>query len=585
MDAAAWLGEVRALERRGELILAYDTASRGLEEHSDDLWLKHRAVLLLAKAGATLRARVELERYGLSGHAEAEVASLEARIAKDEALAMPPICRSALFTRAAELYQRVYARGGGYYPGINLATLRLLAGDRAEGERVAGEVIALCRIASDDPYYIAASRAEAHLVRGEIDPARAALVEAATITSDLAARATTKRQLKLVCEARGVDMTVLAPLDPPVVIHYTGHMIAPPGGHGRFRAEREDSVKAQIVALLDRHGVGFGYGALASGADILFAEALLARNAELHVVLPFDREEFKAVSVAPAKGRWLERFEDCLGKAHSVTYATEDRYLGHDEVFNYSAYVAMGLAVLRARFLEARVRQVAVWDGRPAAGIAGTAVDIAVWREQGGEGDVVDCSLPTDASVREAAAPAATRTRELRAMLFGDVKGFSKLTEAEVPAFVEHVLGAFGKVLAGTSVLYANTWGDGLFVVLTDALSAARCALDLQAAMTGLDLPSVGLPSTLALRLGGHFGPVYEDTDPVQRCKNFFGAHVSRTARIEPVTPPGEVYVTEPFAARLALGPGGFACDYVGQVPAAKGYGTMRMYNLRRGAG
>ena len=31
------------------------------------------------------------------------------------------------------------------------------------------------------------------------------------------------------------------------------------------------------------------------------------------------------------------------------------------------------------------------------------------------------------------------------------------------------------------------------------------------------------------------------------------GSHVSRTARIEPVTPPGEVYVTEAFAAALEL--------------------------------
>ena len=30
----------------------------------------------------------------------------------------------------------------------------------------------------------------------------------------------------------------------------------------------------------------------------------------------------------------------------------------------------------------------------------------------------------------------------------------------------------------------------------------------------------------------------------------------------------------------LALEPALFGCDYVGQVPAAKGYGTMRMYHL-----
>jgi class 3 adenylate cyclase len=589
MDAPGWLGEVRALERRGELILAYDTAMRGLEAHPDDLWLKHRAVLLLAKAGATLRARVELERWGLSDHKETEVAALEARIAKDEALAMPPGMRGALYDRAAGLYQRVYLRGGGYYPGINLATLRLLAGNSVEGARVAGEVLELCKTAQDDPYYVAASRAEAHLVRGEIDAAKAALTEAATLTGDLAARATTRRQLKLICAACSIDPAVLAPLDPPVVMHYTGHMIAPPGGRGRFLAETEARVAAAIDAMLDKHTVGFGYGSLASGADILFAEALLGRGAEVHVVLPFDREEFKAVSVAPAKAGWIERFEACLGQAHSVTYATDDRYLGHDQVFTYCSHVAMGLAVLRARFIEARAVQLAVWDGKPASGIAGTAIDVAMWREQGGTCDVIDCSPATNGDDRAIpAAPApASRSRELRAMLFGDVKGFSKLTEAEVPAFVEHVLGAFGKVLErhGSAVLYANTWGDGIFVVLSEALDAARCAIELQAAMTGLDLPAVGLPPTLALRLGGHFGPVFEAQDPVQRYKNFFGAHVSRTARIEPVTPPGEVYVTEPFAARLALGNADFACDYVGQVPAAKGYGTMRMYNLRRSAG
>jgi class 3 adenylate cyclase len=285
----------------------------------------------------------------------------------------------------------------------------------------------------------------------------------------------------------------------------------------------------------------------------------LARGAELHVVLPFDKEEFKTLSVATGKAQWLERFDASLARAHSVTFATEDRYLGHDQVFAYSSGVAMGLAVLRARFLDAHVLQIALWDGKP-AGPVGTAADIAMWRQQGGESEIIDCPAETEGIDRAAPIEEAsdTRSRELRAMLFGDVKGFSKLTESEVPAFVEHVLGAFGRVLAEhrPTVLYANTWGDGIFVVLPDALQAARCALDLQVAMHRLDLRSVGLPTTLALRLGGHFGPVFEAEDPVQNGKNFFGTHVSRIARIEPVTPPGEVYVTEPFAARLAIGPG-----------------------------
>jgi len=60
------------------------------------------------------------------------------------------------------------------------------------------------------------------------------------------------------------------------------------------------------------------------------------------------------------------------------------------------------------------------------------------------------------------------------------------------------------------------------------------------------------------------------------------GSHVSRTARIEPVAPAGTVYVTAPFAAALILrGERKMTCDYVGHMPAAKGYGKLRMYRLQ----
>jgi hypothetical protein len=61
--------------------------------------------------------------------------------------------------------------------------------------------------------------------------------------------------------------------------------------------------------------------------------------------------------------------------------------------------------------------------------------------------------------------------------------------------------------------------------------------------------------------------------------------HVSRAARIEPVTPLGCVYVTETMAAVLALhNANAFACEYVGMTEAAKGYSQMRMFLLRRGS-
>jgi class 3 adenylate cyclase len=134
-------------------------------------------------------------------------------------------------------------------------------------------------------------------------------------------------------------------------------------------------------------------------------------------------------------------------------------------------------------------------------------------------------------------------------------------------------------------VEFANTWGDGLYVVLRDPRSAMDCALDLQAEVAALDCPALGLPHDLALRIGGHAGPVFAMADPILARLNFMGSHVSRTARLEPITPEGEVYVTEAFAALIALEcDPRLNCDYVGILPAAKGYGSFRMYVLRRSA-
>ena len=173
-------------------------------------------------------------------------------------------------------------------------------------------------------------------------------------------------------------------------------------------------------------------------------------------------------------------------------------------------------------------------------------------------------------------------------MLFADVRGFSKLTDEQLPTFAEYVFGSFAEVLERHRdvVEYSNTWGDALYAVITDAVSAAACALELQQAVAELNPQTVGLPADLSLRLGGHVGPIFPVADLVLNRRSFVGSHVNRTARIEPVTPPGAVYVTSPFAAALELASGhSFACDYVGHRPAAKDYGSLRMYRLRQANG
>jgi tetratricopeptide repeat protein/adenylate/guanylate cyclase family protein len=585
--ATDWLEAVKGAERRGELLTAVDLAEQGLAEHPDDLWLKHRAVLALARAGATREAAQRFERYGLQATDEEDIAALAARITKDLALEAAATGRSAEAAGARDLYQAIHARTGGYYPAINAATLSLVAGEPRRARELARTVLDVLRRSDERSYYATATEAEAQLLLGDEPAAREALERAAALHGgDYASVATTRRQLRLVCALTGTDPAIIGVLAGPSVAHFCGHRISAVGTPGRFPAEAEQDVAERIEAELTRDTPRYAYGSLASGADILWAEALLARGTELHVVLPFARDEFIQSSVASSGAAWVERFDRCLAAAFTVIYATDDAFVADDALYRYGAELAMGLALLRARYLDAEVRQLAVWDGQPDAGEAGTAFDISTWRASGQAVTVVSPGqvLPPPGSL-PGGGVGKTSGRVVRAMLFADVKGFSKLADEQVPEVSRSVLGAFAEVLERHSdvIEHRNTWGDALFVVITGTVRAAECALELQDAMTRIDMRALGLADQLVLRMGVHVGPVFPVEDPVLRMRAFAGSHVSRTARIEPVTPPGTVYVTEPFAAALELAQHReLGCDYVGHMPAAKSYGRLRMYRLRR---
>jgi class 3 adenylate cyclase len=162
--------------------------------------------------------------------------------------------------------------------------------------------------------------------------------------------------------------------------------------------------------------------------------------------------------------------------------------------------------------------------------------------------------------------------------------GFGKLSEAQVPHFVQHFLGAIADLTKtfSKSIIAKNTWGDGLYFVFSDVHVAGNFALQLADLITETKWEEKELPPELNLRIALHAGPAYEFDDPITARITFSGTHVSRAARIEPITPPGQVYASEAFAAlSAAKRMRDFACDYVGQTPMAKGYGTLPTYHVR----
>ncbi|NIQ58074.1 MAG: hypothetical protein GWN85_32795, partial [Gemmatimonadetes bacterium] len=92
---------------------------------------------------------------------------------------------------------------------------------------------------------------------------------------DHAARATTMKQLTLICGLRGIDTGVLDPIRNPPVVHFCGHRIAAPDRSGRFEADEEPRVAAELREVFAGLRPGVVFGSLAAGADILAAEAAL----------------------------------------------------------------------------------------------------------------------------------------------------------------------------------------------------------------------------------------------------------------------------------------------------------------------
>ena len=173
-------------------------------------------------------------------------------------------------------------------------------------------------------------------------------------------------------------------------------------------------------------------------------------------------------------------------------------------------------------------------------------------------------------------------------MLFADVAGFSGLPEPHLPAFFIEFLALVEQQLKTTPTLFRNTWGDGLYIVFPDVVGCADYALRLLRRLEGFDFAGFGLrlpeDKKPGVRIGLHTGPVYEAYDAIIGRNNYFGSHVSRAARIEPVTAPGCAFASEQFAAALALAPGhDFVCEYLGMQPLAKDYDVCPLYRLTTG--
>ena len=340
----------------------YDQALQGLATDPDNLDLKHRAVLALLRAGSLDFALKEYQSYGLADIRNHEdVMALGGRLSKDLYLRNKGKAALSHAQDAAHKYEAAFKDSQGYYSGINAATMALMADMPPDiiKDRVTNILDILPptkNLLPEEHYFVEATRAECYLLLGERESVKDTLRNAITFDPlNYFAHASTLKQFRLILNKRGQDQSWLSAFRPPKALHYAGHI-------WKDTETAYDKLPMMISDLIQQQDIGFGYGALAAGADIVIAESLLAEGVELNVFLPSSVERFLDRSVRPFGQGWVPRFESCLARAESYTCLSDTG----EEVSSINdilcAQMAMGKAILRSDYLDTQAVQLLIGD-------------------------------------------------------------------------------------------------------------------------------------------------------------------------------------------------------------------------------
>ena len=565
------------------MLLAMFNIGEILQQPDSSLTAKCKLISSLADIGALEHSELAFHQFGLEAHIDNGIVSTtRARIKKDRARSVETENRKQAFGVAANAYLHAFNLTGQAYPCINAASLVLLSGDSERGCALARECLGILERNCSNPewettFFQHATRAEALLLLGDQAGAEKALADGiAEAPTDYTSHATTLRQLSLLSEHFDIGEHWLARFRPPATCHFAGNLASL--AHIR---QSDPEAGSQIADIISKNRIGAGYGALAVGADILIAEALLSENCELHVVLPCVPDLFVSFAVEPYGHSWAKRFQHCLDAATTTTFATQDKTLSCHRAIDLASTVAMGRAIEYADLFSTRAIQLTLSAGAEPGPL--TRGHRSIWTAAGYES--LHLTLPASSEAAPVITGIKDQNRFMAAMLFADIAGFGALSDQQVMTCLDKIFTPLAQVINQHSSLprHRASWGDGLFLVYENVGDAAEIALILQDEFSQIDMAAAGLPTELALRIGGHYAPASLQRDPITDRPSVYGSQVSYAARIEPETLPGSVFVSEHFAAALRLYRNSFYTAYfTGQQTLQNKSHSIRLFNLVR---
>ncbi|HTT84813.1 MAG TPA: tetratricopeptide repeat-containing protein [Rhizomicrobium sp.] len=521
------------------------------------------SIIAHARSGALARAKAMFAEAGFERiDDDAAVLSVKGRLLKDEALAARGRERKRLYRESARAYARAGEIGGASYPLINAATLSLLAGERRESEQLARRILARGDEEAETPYWRAATRAEARLLLGETEAAKASLKEAVAC-APLAHEdhASTLRQFGLILDELRGSKVWLDAFRPPRSLHFAGHMSL---------ATTRSALDREIRKRIAEERIGFGYGALAAGADIVIAEALLETGAELHLVLPAAVNVFRAGSVARCGASWAKRFDIVAERACSIrTIGSSEESLSPLAI-RLAAEVAMGSAIMQAETLMTEAVQLLILDRKaePQSMRSASGAIARAWRYGGRRQHIL-----TAPRLREPALAPLRRRLDRSERLVAVLRIDPSHTPAD--QVFKHILPRTAKIVTSNGERpIAPYWtGEAVIAAFDTPAVAADAALEI----------SVALGNSARLRICGDYGVVRIVPNPFGGTPFLAGAPAATPGQIAPSTPDGAIHITEDFAAALCAGAAGGRprVEFIGELPARMET-PIRLFSLRR---
>lgn len=588
-----YVEETQALINSGQYFAAHNLGEEALSLYPDSVRIKHLLGVALAKLGLTDKARKFLWAGYQQNEQDEELAGALGSVIKDQ-------FRQTGDTQFARLSKEIYLENyrltQSYYTGINAATCSLVTGEDKQAGSIADELISYLEQQPQHNFWTMATLGEAYLIRGALTPAMQWYERAKQVVGkDFGKIQSVFAQLKFLRSYLSVPDELLHLFHPPIIVTFTGHMIdRPDSKEKRFPTHIEDSVADKIKQVLEELDVQIGYCSLACGADIIFAEAMLARGAEINIYLPYAKDDFIATSVAFAGESWVERFNAIL-RSQKVKIMSDEKYYGTPDHHAFMGKVLIGLSMLRARILDTEPFLISLLKQskrkKPKPG--GSNYLVTHWpfkdrlitidpsqfivRRHKKKPDIV-LDLPPFK-------PVENTTSAIRFIFFADIVGFSKLPELMRVTFVDQFLHQVAKEMRQQDLRLEviNTWGDSIVAVSKDILHIMDFTAIVRSAIVRLNQVHTFSKQEVNIRIALHAGPVFKVYDPLIRKKSVAGSHIIRAARMEPITIPGSVYASAPFAAFLtAEAPDAYRIEHVGIINLPKGYGQEEIYQITK---